>query len=190
MKTPKLTNGCWVVLSIAMCASIGWDRMSCVAFHTLSYDDSAAYHVEEDATTKKYYCWVCINHLVQCDRLIFSVILHIFLMFTQWLNISAMFSITSCMQHWTPCKSSVHVTVYRAWNPQYCNGKDTSVATLAANNSDRPLPNSDYAQNLSWKWPFTASNYIRRQLISAFHQSFCRFSLEKFKQCSKSTQKI
>ena len=51
--------------------------------------DSVAYHLEEDAAENNITAaWVCINHLVQGNRLIFSqsVILHIFMMFTLLLN--------------------------------------------------------------------------------------------------------
>ena len=61
----------------------------------------AAYHVEEDTATEKILLLplgVCINHLVQGNRviLVFSVILHIYMMFTQWFNMQYMASHGTC----------------------------------------------------------------------------------------------
>ena len=104
----RLTNGCWVVLSIGTY----WDQGEAESHLWLSthyHDDSTAYHLDEHAgTTEKIVttAWVCINHLVQCNRLIFSVTLHIFLMFTRWFNMQHMESRRACalVNAATPCK--------------------------------------------------------------------------------------
>ena len=179
-----------------MCA-LG-EAESVVAFHTLSW--CLAWH----AATEKYYCWVCLYYLgqsLQCNRLTFSVIMHIFLMFTQWFN----------MQHTIRHHVvNVHLSAWQhLGNPQctppstkakdpgvLCwNIKNASVATLTNFNfhqqqwSQRHY--SGWAQNLSWKWLFTASNCngsANFRFSPLNHQFFSRSCLQKCKYCSKSTQ--
>ena len=123
-KKKRPTTGCWVVLSIAvMCA---WDKSeSSVVFHTLSLWLGGLLCKRECRHWKRKLlsnifcqCWVCINHLVQGNRLIFSVIHTAYFHGVhppRLLNSTRTEKMASCrpsalVSVATPCKSSVHVT--------------------------------------------------------------------------------
>ena len=108
---------------------------------------------------------MCINHLVQGNRVIFSVILvlHIYMMFTQWFNIQHMASHGACalVSAATPCKSSacaLHSLQGMESTIIYIVLKQKKTPVLLhwpmlrfTNSSDWPQPGSGEVQNLSWK---------------------------------------
>ena len=136
----RLTNGCWVLLSIGTY----WVRQKviCGFPHTIMmtrffHFRSSHFTFGSDCTVSfEWPChhwenchrWVCTNHLVQCNRLIFSVILHIFLMFTGWFNMQHMESRRECalVNVATPCKilSALH-SLLRHGIHEYCIAIET-----------------------------------------------------------------